>query len=70
MQAIVPLLSSLVVAALVAGVALITVQNAEPVSLKFLVFQSVPVPVGLVLSFCVVLGLVGTALVLATSQKQ
>jgi uncharacterized integral membrane protein len=69
MQAIASFLVSLIVSALVTGVAIVTVQNADPISLKFLFLQSVPIPVGLVLSFCVVLGLVGTGLVLAIQAR-
>ena len=45
----------------VGAIALISVQNATPVSLQFLVFQSVQIPCGLMLAFSVAVGLLGTA---------
>ncbi|QDL07998.1 DUF1049 domain-containing protein [Brasilonema octagenarum UFV-E1] len=56
------LLISIVIASWVMGVAILSVQNAQPVSLKFLTFQSIQIPVGLVLAFCAVVGMVGVAL--------
>lgn len=37
----------------VAAIAILSVQNATPVALQFLWFESVELPVGVVLSFCV-----------------
>lgn len=55
-------LTSLIVAFWVVVIAILSVQNATPVSLKFLTFQSVQIPVGLVLAFSVGLGIIGTGL--------
>lgn len=52
-------LISVVMAVWVIAIALISVQNATLVRLKFLSFQSIQIPVGLVLAFCVGVGLVG-----------
>lgn len=61
MNTFVNLLISVIIAGWVLAIALISVQNATPVSLRFLVFQSIPIPVGLVLAFFVAVGLVGVA---------
>ena len=57
-----PFLTSLVVAVWVIAIAIISVQNATPVSLKFLTFQSIQIPMGLVLAFSACVGLIGMAL--------
>ena len=51
----------LIIAIWVVAIALISVQNATPVSLRFLVFQSIQIPFGLMLAFSVAVGLLGTA---------
>jgi len=40
------------------AIAIISVQNATPVSLRFLTFESIQIPVGLVLAFCVAVGMI------------
>lgn len=57
------ILTSLVLASWVVAIAILSVQNATPVSLKFLNFQSIQIPVGLVLAFSASVGIVGMALV-------
>ncbi|MBS3026570.1 MAG: DUF1049 domain-containing protein [Dolichospermum sp. DET50] len=54
-------LISLILAVWVVAIALISVQNATPVSLRFLGFQSIQIPFGLMLAFSVAVGLLGTA---------
>ncbi len=49
----------------VLAIAIIAVQNATPIALQFLTFQSVALPFGVILSFGVVVGMLGTALLLA-----
>lgn len=56
------LLTSIVIALWVMAIAILSVQNAQPVSLKFLTFQSIPIPIGLVLAFCAGVGIVSMAL--------
>jgi len=56
------LLAALIVAAWVSGIAILSVQNATLVSLQFLVFRSVQMPVGVVLAFCVAIGAIVMAL--------
>jgi uncharacterized integral membrane protein len=63
MKALINLLLSLILAAWIGAIAILSVQNFTPVSLKFLAFQSFEIPVGLVLAFSVGLGLMGTAIV-------
>ena len=57
-------LISLIVAGWVCAIALVSVQNATPVSLQFLAFQSVQLPLGLVLAFSAAIGMVGMAMLL------
>lgn len=61
MKSFAPLITSVIVAVWVAAIAIISVQNATPVSLKFLTFQSVQIPVGLVLAFSAGVGLIAMA---------
>jgi uncharacterized integral membrane protein len=46
----------------VVAIAILSVQNAEPVSLRFLTFRSIQIPVGLVLAFSAGVGIIGMAL--------
>ncbi|MBD3880149.1 LapA family protein [Phormidium tenue FACHB-886] len=62
------ILISLIVAVWVGAIALISVQNATPVTLQFLIFQSVQLPLGLVLAFSAALGMVGMALLLPSGR--
>ncbi|QIR39201.1 DUF1049 domain-containing protein [Tolypothrix sp. PCC 7910] len=62
MKSIANLLISVVIAVWVMAIAILSVQNATLVSLKFLSLRSIQIPVGLVLAFCVCVGLVGIAM--------
>ncbi|MDB9375682.1 LapA family protein [Nodularia sphaerocarpa] len=62
MKTLIPIFISLIVAIWVVAIAIISVQNATPVSLKFLTFQTIQIPVGLVLAFSAGVGLIGMAL--------
>lgn len=62
MKTLANLLISIIVAFWVMAIALLSVQNAAPVSLKFLTFQSIQIPVGLLLAFSAGVGIVGMAL--------
>lgn len=59
--------NALVIVALIAvwvvAIALIVVQNAAPVRLVFLRWQSVEIPFGVVLAFSGAVGMLGTAVV-------
>ncbi|BAZ28081.1 hypothetical protein NIES4074_05120 [Cylindrospermum sp. NIES-4074] len=61
MKNITNLLISVVIAVWVVAIAIISVQNATPVSLRFLAFQSIQIPAGLVLAFSAAVGLIGVA---------
>lgn len=59
----IPLLAiSFLVAILASAIGIISVQNAAPVSLNFMFFKSIQVPVGLVLAMSVSAGLIVAAL--------
>jgi uncharacterized integral membrane protein len=62
-------LTALFFAFWVCAIALISVQNATPISLRFLSFQSVPVPLGVVLAGCAALGMTGMAIALPTRRS-
>ncbi|MEG5063461.1 LapA family protein [Microcoleus sp. B3-A4] len=62
MKTIPLLVISFVVALLVSAIGIISVQNAAPVSLNFIFFQSIQLPVGVVLAMSLSAGLIGGAL--------
>lgn len=66
------LVATVIAAFWVCAIALIAAQNGSPVSLQFLGFESIRIPFGILLAFCVATGMVSTALVLplfATAGK-
>lgn len=62
MKSLAILFTSLLLSVWISAIALLAIQNFSPVSLRFLGFQSIEMPVGLVLTFSVVIGLLGTAI--------
>lgn len=58
MKIIPPILTCFILAISVGAIAILSVQNATPVSVAFLTFQSIKMPVGVVLALSVSLGLV------------
>ena len=60
MKTTINLVLSIVVAFWIMAIAIISVQNATPVSLRFITFESIQIPVGLLLAFCIGVGLIGT----------
>lgn len=46
----------------ISAIAILSVQNVAPVSLQFLVFRSIDLPVGVVLALSVSIGLLGVAI--------
>ncbi|TBR60193.1 LapA family protein [Mastigocladus laminosus UU774] len=62
MKTLATLLTIIILVFWIMSVALISVQNATPVSLKFLNFQSIQLPVGLLLAFCAAVGMIGMGL--------
>ena len=63
MNSIANLLTSLVVAIWMVAIAILSLQNVTPVSLKFLTYQSIQLPFFLVLAFSASLGLIFMALI-------
>ncbi len=62
MKTLATLLTIIILVFWIMAVALLSVQNATPVSLKFLNFQSIQLPVGLLLAFCAAVGMIGMGL--------
>mgnify|MGYP001607748360 len=59
----IPLLAmSFLLAFLVSAIGILSVQNATPVSLNFIWFQSIQMPVGVVLAISLSAGLIGGAI--------
>jgi uncharacterized integral membrane protein len=59
----IPLLAiSFLLAILVSAIGLLSVQNATPVSLNFTFFQSIQMPIGVVLAISLSVGLIGGAI--------
>ena len=52
------IISSTIAAVWIAAIAVFSIQNIEPVSLKFLVLPAVEFPVGVLLAFCGAIGFV------------
>ncbi len=57
MNIILPLLINLILAVWVAVIAIVSVQNATPVTLKFILFESIQMPIGVVLALSAVVGI-------------
>ncbi len=64
MKTIANLLTSLLIAFWVIVIAIVAIQNAEPVSLRFLSYQSIRIPFGLLLAFSAGIGIIGVAFLL------
>ncbi len=58
----------LIVAFWVMAIALIAIQNATPISLRLLSWQTIQIPVGIVIALSVALGMTGMAFVLPLWQ--
>ena len=56
------IVTSFIVAFWVCAIAIIAIQNATPVSLTFLFFQSISIPIGLIIAFSIAIGLIVAAL--------
>ena len=56
------LLTSLILATWVSAIAILSIQNITPVSLKFLTSETIQLPVGIVLAFSVAVGAIGGAI--------
>jgi len=62
MQIIVNLLLSLILAIWLVAIAIIAVQNATPVSLQFLFWRSIQIPMGVLMAFSAAIGLLTLAI--------
>ncbi|NJL53654.1 MAG: LapA family protein [Hydrococcus sp. SU_1_0] len=63
MKSFTSLLSSLILGLLVVAIAIFSIQNIQDVSLNFLTFESITIPVGVLLAFCSALGIILGALI-------
>ncbi|MBW4576839.1 MAG: LapA family protein [Aphanothece sp. CMT-3BRIN-NPC111] len=68
MKIITNLLTSLVLAIAVGAIAILSVQNATLVSLRLLSFESIQLPVGVVLAFSAGVGVIGGTIAPLFSQ--
>ncbi|MEO1690061.1 MAG: lipopolysaccharide assembly protein LapA domain-containing protein [Cyanobacteria bacterium J06631_6] len=62
MKSFTSLLSSLILAIMLVAIAIFSIQNIQNVSLQFLTFRSIDIPVGVLLAFCSAVGMVLGAL--------
>ena len=62
MKTTVNLILSIILALWIMAIAIISVQNATAVSLRFITFESIQIPVGLLLAFCVAVGIIAASL--------
>ncbi|AKG23469.1 lipopolysaccharide assembly protein LapA domain-containing protein [Calothrix sp. 336/3] len=62
MKTLANLLTSIILGFWVMAIAIISAQNAEPVSLRFLTFQSIQIPFGLILAVSAAVGMIGISL--------
>ena len=58
MKTFVGLLNSLMWAGYVVAIAIFSIQNVAPVSLKFLTLQSISIPLGVLLTLCGAVGMI------------
>lgn len=62
--------SSLILAIWVSAIAIFSIQNIQPVSVKFFVWQSIQIPVGVLLAICAGIGIIlGSLLPLLWQRK-
>lgn len=71
MKAIASLFASLLMAAWVGAIAIFSIQNIQDISLKFLIWESINFPAGVLLAFCAGLGMVlGSLLMLLFARRK
>lgn len=71
MKAIASLFASVLMAAWIAAIAIFSIQNIQDVSLKFIIFQSINFPLGVLLAFCAGLGMIlGSLLPLLFARRK
>lgn len=71
MKAFAGLLNTVMIASWIIAIAIFSIQNIQNVSIKFLIFESITVPVGILLAFCSVIGMIlGWLLPLLFSRRR
>ncbi|MGF1478503.1 MAG: lipopolysaccharide assembly protein LapA domain-containing protein [Cyanophyceae cyanobacterium] len=70
MKILANLIISAIVAAWIGAIAVFSIQNIEPVSLQFLLFETIELPIGVLLAFCLGIGLVIGAIVPLLWQRK
>ncbi len=63
MKNLLPLLATVTCALWVGAIAILAIQNYTPISLQFLAFPLINLPVGILLAFCAMAGMVGAVAV-------
>ncbi|MDJ0531432.1 MAG: LapA family protein [Xenococcaceae cyanobacterium MO_207.B15] len=63
-------ISSVMLAMGISAIAVFSIQNIEPVSLKFLGFESIQFPLGVLLAFCAGVGIILGSLLPLLWQQQ
>ena len=58
MKSITRLLNSLIMATFIVAIAIFSIQNIQDVSVEFLIWKSITVPVGVLLAFCSGIGMI------------
>ena len=58
MKVLAGLLNALILGIWITAIAIFSIQNIQNVSVKFLIFESIAVPVGVLLAFCSGLGVI------------
>ena len=69
MKSIASLLACSILTTWVMAIAIFSVQNATPISLKFLGYESIKLPVGVVLAFSSAIGVMGGAFTLPLVER-
>ncbi|KGF71756.1 hypothetical protein DO97_15890 [Neosynechococcus sphagnicola sy1] len=65
MHLLIPAVAAGLFALWMAAIAILAVQNATPASLQFFVWQSIQIPIGVILAFSLAMGLLGGSLLIA-----
>ena len=66
MKFIANFVSALIMAGLIGAIAVFSIQNIQPVSLQFFSLRSIQLPVGVLLAFCLGIGIILGSLIWAS----
>ena len=66
MKFIANFVSGLIMAGLIGAIAVFSIQNIQPVSLQFFSWRSIQLPVGVLLAFCLGIGIILGSLIWAS----